>query len=82
MNGIERAKKVYGSYAKLGKHLGGLSGEAVRKWSLGENQIPAERVFQVYRATKGEVTPHDLRPDLYPNPSWLPGLEPGVDDAA
>ncbi|EJD7033612.1 helix-turn-helix domain-containing protein [Enterobacter hormaechei] len=37
--------------------------------------IPAERVLPIYGVTG--VTPHELRPDLYPNPTdGLPNQEP------
>ncbi|PLL96745.1 Rha family transcriptional regulator, partial [Klebsiella pneumoniae] len=29
--------------------------------------VPQSRVFQIFRVTG--VTPHELRPDLYPNPN-------------
>jgi len=38
--------------------------------------IPADRVLSVARATGWKVTPHQLRPDIYPNPT--DGLPPEV----
>lgn len=38
--------------------------------------IPADRVLSVSRATGWQVTPHALRPDIYPNPT--DGLPPEV----
>jgi len=43
----------------------GVSREAVRKWQL--NGVPAERVREICAATNWTVTPHALRPDLFPN---------------
>jgi DNA-binding transcriptional regulator YdaS (Cro superfamily) len=43
----------------------GLSREAVRKWL--RDGIPAERVIFICEKTGWKVTPHMLRPDLYPN---------------
>ncbi|MGL6245682.1 transcriptional regulator [Pseudomonas sp.] len=44
-----------------------LSPQAVYKWlSAG---VPAGRVLAVCEATGWQVTPHVLRPDIYPNPS-------------
>lgn len=44
---------------------------AVCQW----DQVPAERVIDVAEATDWKVTPHQLRPDIYPNPS--DALPPG-----
>ena len=49
--------------------------QAIRKWEKG-GKPPCERVLQIYHVTRGAVTPHELRPDLYPDPDWLPPLEP------
>ncbi|WP_110016992.1 transcriptional regulator [Plasticicumulans acidivorans] len=50
----------------------GVTVQAVRKWLV--TGIPAERVLPIYRATHGTVTPHQMRPDIYPDPDWLPPL--------
>lgn len=42
----------------------------------GWKRIPADRVLAVARATHWQVTPHALRPDIYPNPT--DGLPPEV----
>ena len=39
--------------------------ESVYKW-LRLNRVPAERVLLLVRLTQDQVTPHDLRPDIYP----------------
>ena len=44
-----------------------VSPQAVGKW--GENGIPPERVMALARATGFKVTPHRMRPDIYPIPS-------------
>ncbi len=44
----------------------GVSHQAVRKFESG--RLPAERVIQVAQLTGWKVTPHQLRPDLYPLP--------------
>lgn len=53
--------------------LMGVTEEAVRRWML--HGVPPGRVLQVCRVTYGAVTPHDLRPDLYPDPTWLPAID-------
>lgn len=43
----------------------GCSYQAVRKWEIVG--VPAERVIGFCRALEWEVTPHELRPDIYPH---------------
>ncbi len=37
---------------------------AVSQWL--KNRVPAERVLDVERETDGKVSPHAMRPDIYP----------------
>lgn len=41
-----------------------ISVQAIAKWKV----VPAERVLAVAEASEWQVTPHQLRPDLYPHP--------------
>ena len=69
MNAVTRVKRLLGgSYASVGKALGGISGEAVRKWE--RYGVPAERVLAIEAATGYQVSRHELRPDLYPKEAW------------
>lgn len=61
-NALKKAKGLIGN-SKLADELG-ISAAAVSKWV----EAPAERVIPIAVATKWKVTPHELRPDLYPNP--------------
>ena len=45
----------------------GVSYQAIRKYERGT--VTAERVRQICAATGWRVTPHMVRPDLYPNPT-------------
>ncbi|MEA3278879.1 MAG: YdaS family helix-turn-helix protein [Pseudomonadota bacterium] len=54
----------------------GITRQAIQEWKGSDAPIPAERVLPIYQATRGAVTLHELRPDLYPDPDWLPPLEP------
>jgi len=40
--------------------------EAPRQW---RGKVPPERVIDVARASGWKFTPHQIRPDLYPNPT-------------
>ncbi|EMS9949088.1 YdaS family helix-turn-helix protein [Enterobacter bugandensis] len=72
MTGIENAIRRSGSASALGAQIG-VSKMAVSLWR--RKGIPAERVLSVFEVTG--VTPHELRPDLYPNQTdGLPKQEP------
>ena len=69
MSVLTRVKTILGgSYAAVGKALGGISGEAIRKWE--RHGVPAERVLAIEAATGHRVSRHDLRPDIYPREPW------------
>lgn len=64
---FHRAAKLIGSYAAVGLIFDPpVSPQGVSKWA--EAGVPGERVLKMAEATDYEVTPHELRPDLYPNP--------------
>ncbi|EDJ4782430.1 Cro/Cl family transcriptional regulator [Salmonella enterica] len=61
------------SQAGLGRRLGRRA-QTVNGWF--KNKVPGELVVRVARAIDWKVTPHELRPDLYPNPTdGLPSQE-------
>lgn len=64
MNAMTEAIALIG-LKKLAESLG-VSHQAVRKFE--SSRVPAERVIHVARLTGWQVTPHQLRPDLYPLP--------------
>lgn len=70
----EMARRLSDLYAA--EHPGvpdtSLTPQAVGGWCRS-GRVPAERVLDVERITNGQVTRHQLRPDLYPlqNPSFL-----------
>lgn len=57
-------QKPGNSQAALAAKLG-LSQPAVAKW-FKRGQVPPGRVLKIEAATGGDVTRHELRPDLYP----------------
>lgn len=61
MTGIDKAIKVAGSAAALAR-LMGVTKMAVGHWR--RSGVPSERVRKIAQFTG--VTPHELRPDLYP----------------
>lgn len=46
----------------------------VWKWLKGMKgpTPPGEYVIPIVIVVDGQVTPHDLRPDLYPDAEWMP----------
>ncbi|MEI6415784.1 MAG: YdaS family helix-turn-helix protein [Pseudomonadota bacterium] len=52
-------------------HAIGVTSGAVRNWFV-RGKVPAEQVLPIVRAAEGSITPHDLRPDLYPDKDWMP----------
>ena len=69
MNQITEIIEFLGGPVKAGTALG-VTYQAVKKWE--KNRVPAEQVLSVVRAVSGRVSPHELRPDIYPDPSWMP----------
>ncbi|QRS18167.1 transcriptional regulator [Klebsiella oxytoca] len=66
MNALERAIYIAGDATKLAEKLE-VSSMTISHWKHRHGgTVPQSRVFQIFRATG--VTPHELRPDLYPNP--------------
>lgn len=55
------AIRLAGGPGAVGQALG-ISREAVQQW----RRCPAERAIQLERLTGGQITRHELRPDLYP----------------
>ncbi|WP_297207395.1 YdaS family helix-turn-helix protein [uncultured Pluralibacter sp.] len=52
------------SQAELGRRLNRRA-QTVNGWF--KNKVPGELVVRVSKAVDWKVTPHELRPDLYPN---------------
>lgn len=73
MPGLQKAINVLGTAGQLAAALG-VSNMAVSQWkNKCKGVVPAERVIPIYRITG--VTPHELRPDLYPHPTDGTGIQ-------
>ncbi|QDL31454.1 MULTISPECIES: transcriptional regulator [Serratia] len=67
MSALEKAICAAGSATKLANQLG-ISSMTISHWkNRYKGLVPADRVFPIFNVTG--VTPHELRPDLYPNPT-------------
>jgi len=62
MKGLERAVKLLGRIG-VAKATGVDTAEAVSNWK--SRGVPPGRCLAIQIATKGEVTVHDLRPDIF-----------------
>lgn len=70
MNPLDRAIDKAGGVSKLADAIG-LKPNVVSNWRL-RKQVPAERCVAIEDATGGQVTRHDLRPDVFgPAPTTL-----------
>lgn len=65
MSGLKRAIKILGSQASLASAIG-TTQQTVSNW-LKSGFVSAKFVLRIEAATHGEVTRHELRPDLYPD---------------
>ncbi|MCI1034072.1 transcriptional regulator [Raoultella terrigena] len=54
------------SQAELGRRMKRRA-QTVNGWF--KNKVPGELVLKVSKAVEWQVTPHEIRPDLYPNPT-------------
>jgi DNA-binding transcriptional regulator YdaS (Cro superfamily) len=67
VSAFERAVSLAGgSYAAVARRFKLGTGFGVSKWRW--KGVPAERVLELCRFTEFQVTPHQLRPDIYPHP--------------
>jgi DNA-binding transcriptional regulator YdaS (Cro superfamily) len=54
------------SQSELGRRLG-KKPQTISGWF--KNRVPAEEVLPACQALEWQVSPHELRPDKYPNPT-------------
>jgi DNA-binding transcriptional regulator YdaS (Cro superfamily) len=66
MNALEKAISIAGSQTALAQRVG-TKQQNVSQWA--KSRVSPEFVIGVSRAIDFMVTPHELRPDLYPNPT-------------
>jgi len=66
MSAIERAVIEAETQARLARRIN-VTPQAIQGWQK-TGQVPPDRVLDVARAVGFKVTPHELRPDLYPHP--------------
>ena len=64
---IERAIEIRGSQVKLAEAIG--CSQQQISYLLGAKRVSAEMAVAIDRATNGQVSRHDLRPDIFAAPA-------------
>ncbi|USE34592.1 YdaS family helix-turn-helix protein [Endozoicomonas sp. SCSIO W0465] len=69
MQALKRAIEICGGQRKLGEKLTPpVKQQSISDW-IERGNIPPKRVRQIEAATDGQVTRHELDPELYPEES-------------
>lgn len=78
MSAFKQAIAIVGSQAALARSIGVKQAHIWNWLNKKSGEVPPQHVIPISMATENKVTPHDLRPDIYPNPTdGLPsGAEP------
>jgi len=61
---LAKAIKIAGGVTNLAVDIG-ISHACVSTWLYTDEKIPAHHVPKIVAATKGQVKPEELRPDVY-----------------
>lgn len=76
MSALEQAIRIVGTQQELARKLG-IRAPSVAEWRR-RGRVPAERCSGIEAATGGEVSRHDLRPDLFDPPATPAPASEGV----
>jgi len=73
MSGLDKAITAAGGKRKLAEALN-IKPSSLSRWiHRYQGRVPSARIIQIFKITG--VTPHELRPDLHPNPtSGIPDI--------
>ncbi|HGJ5880869.1 MAG TPA: transcriptional regulator [Arsenophonus nasoniae] len=67
MSALNKVINITGTATRLAAALG-VSNMTVSQWkNKYKGRVPVDRVLAIYELTG--ITPHELRPDIYPNPT-------------
>ncbi len=67
MEPLRRVIKLVDTQRALAEKVG-CKQSAIAMW-LARESVPSDMVLKVAEASGWQVTPHELRPDIYPNPT-------------
>ena len=65
LDAIRKVVKIVGGQSALARKLGTRQGR-ISAWILRDGRVGASYALMCHYITNGEVSAHDLRPDLYP----------------
>lgn len=65
LEALEKAVELAGGQSKLAAQIGKKQGH-IWHWLNKSLMCPAEQAIPISTAVGGQVSPHDLRPDIYP----------------
>ena len=74
INALEKAIEIAGGQSALGRMID-RDQKAIWAWINTTQKVPAEDVLKIEEAVKGQVSRHDLRPDVYPKPAPLDRIQ-------
>lgn len=61
---LDLLKSEFSTLSGIAEAAGAKSFQVVQQW---KDKVPAHRVLTLCKASDWRITPHQLRPDLYPN---------------
>ncbi|MFZ5274713.1 transcriptional regulator [Enterobacter asburiae] len=67
-NITDKAVRAIGSASAVSRKFELKSPQSVINW-INRNKVPSDRVIKLCELGAWAVTPHELRPDLHPNPT-------------
>ncbi len=75
---FEKAIQLAGSQSAMARAIGVKPAHVWNWLNINKGVVPPQHAIPIAKATDWQVTPHELRPDIYPNPTdGLPsGAEP------
>lgn len=66
---LDKAIQILGGQSALAAKVGVKQAHVWNWLNRQGRRVPAEKVLAVSSSTDWQVTPHELRPDIYPNPT-------------
>lgn len=66
---LDEAIKILGGQSALAAKVGVKQAHVWNWLNRQGRQVPASKALAVAKATRWQISPHELRPDIYPNPT-------------
>ncbi|MBP6818316.1 MAG: helix-turn-helix domain-containing protein [Ferrovibrio sp.] len=73
---LDAAASIVGSHAALSGKIG-VPKTTMSSWRTRKKAVPADHCLPIEQATNGQVTRHDLRPDIFGPPPAQPPAPTG-----